>query len=93
VKVAGKPSDTQKYACVLHASVWIEELCPYRTDLRPERMRNHLFEPPRRDHVHIVVQKNDDLASRLPHGMIVDGKVIEAAGMPYDPNTGILPQA
>ena len=75
--MAGKSVQTQKPTGVLDAAVLVSQLQSNCTDTRTSQPAHHLPHPARRGDLHIVVEEDEDLATRVARAEVVGGAVVE----------------
>ena len=63
---------------MLHRIVRVIQLCADRPDLGSLQIGYHFFHKVRRDHFHVIVQKQEILSLRLPDAEIIDRRIVKA---------------
>ena len=67
----------QNNASMLDTAIAIEQLGADRADIRPDGVGDHLLQPAILDHIHVVVEHDQDVTCGRQHSGIIQGRVIE----------------
>ena len=84
--------EAQQHAGVLDAPVRVQQLRAHRADAGTKGVRDHLAQPVRGDHLDVVVEQADDLATRFPHREVVDGRIVERGVVAQDTRRAVSGQ-
>ncbi len=73
-------AQAQHHAAMLHAAVGEQKPRADGADARQTCPSNHLTQPSRLDHRHVVIEKQNKLSIGLQGGLVVDVRIVERAG-------------
>src|SRR5450759_3843416 len=84
--MSGHAANAEDDAGMLQGVIGKIEHCPYAADAWARSLRNHLFEPIRRDNFQVVVEQSDKFTPGFVHAKIVDRGKVEGVGVGQDAN-------
>ena len=89
MSMIGNTEQPQYHSTMLDSAIRIIEFCPDRPHIRSQCVAHHLRQPVGRDDLQIVVQESQQLSLRQFRRQVVDGRIVELAGIIDDADAGI----